>query len=213
MLAPYIEQGHDMIRNLIFALLAGATLTACVSSGYGYRGGSGDYYYGRPSAGHYGYPAPYGSAGYGTGGWYGGAGYGYPAYGGYYGARAPHGYYYRPGYGYYAPYYPYYRPVVVHPPRHHNPTPPRVDPPGDTGSRDVPWRDLDRLKQRKYQGSTRPSPAQAPMASARTVAPSAQPAYSRPQPSADSERGRGRLGRIMEARRAAGGEDTARETP
>jgi hypothetical protein len=206
-----------MIRNITLALLASATLSACVSSGYGYRGGSGDYYYGRPAAGHYGYPGPYGSAGYGSGGWYGGAGYGYPAYGGYY-SGAPSGYYYRPGYGYYAPYYPPYRPVVVRPPHQHKPRPPRVDPPGDPGSHEgggVSWRDLERLKARKYQGTPRQVPAQVPTASSRLggVA-TAPPVHVQPRPDVSPDRGRAAIGRLMEARAArGGGEDSDRETP
>jgi hypothetical protein len=105
-----------MIRKLSLAILAAAALSGCVTSGYGYRGGSGDYYYGGSSPGHYGYGAPYGNLGYGTpGGWYGGLGYGYSSYGGYYRYGSPYGYYpyayYGPGYGYPGPYRaPYHRP-------------------------------------------------------------------------------------------------------
>lgn len=83
-----------MIRKLSIVVLAAVGLSGCVSSGYGYRGGSGggDYYYGGGSS----YGAPYG---------YGGVGYGY-------GYRDP--YYSYGGYGYpyygYAPVYPYPRP-------------------------------------------------------------------------------------------------------
>ena len=61
------------VLGLATAALAVALLSGCTS--YGYRGGSGDYYYGRGAAAHpgyYGYGAPYGSVGYGTrGGFYG----------------------------------------------------------------------------------------------------------------------------------------------
>ena len=82
-----------MIRKA-FLLVACMTLAGCTT--YGYRGGSGDYYYG----------APYGTLGYGRGyGVYGGAGYGVP--GGYDAwNRYPYGYY---GGGYYRP------PIIVQP--------------------------------------------------------------------------------------------------
>lgn len=100
------------IRNFAFAIVAAAALGGCVT-GYGYRGGAGDYYYGRPSVDYYG--GGYGNYGYSGYGGYGyGYDYGYPySYGGYYGGYYP---------GYY--YYPYPR----HPrPRPHHPTPPRHD--------------------------------------------------------------------------------------
>lgn len=101
-----------MKRIRIAAILATLLLAGCVSD-YAYRGGSGDYYYSRPS--YYGYGAPYSSVGYGyPGGWYGSIGYG-------------HGYY--PGYGYYGYhrpyYYPYYRPWRPH--RPHRPDRPDDD--------------------------------------------------------------------------------------
>ena len=95
------------------ALLGGCLLGGCVS-GYQYRSGVGDYYYGQPGVeyrdygyggygGGYGGYGPYGYDG-GWGGWGGSMGYGYGygspyGYGGYYGS--PYGY---GGYGY--PYYP-----------------------------------------------------------------------------------------------------------
>ncbi|MGI8560313.1 MAG: hypothetical protein ACR2J7_02515 [Luteimonas sp.] len=170
MLGESIEQGQIMIRTLSLAVLAAVALSGCVTSGYGYRGGSGDYYHGRSSPGYYGYGAPYGSIGYGThGAWYGGIGYGSTYYRGPY----PYGYgpYYRPGYGgYYGPYYrpyhgpyypPYRRPVVVHPGHPHKPRPPHVerpdhpDRPPRTG---IPWRDLDELN-RPRPGMPIPTPA------------------------------------------------------
>jgi hypothetical protein len=73
-----------MIRKLLFLPVAAAALLAGCAT-YGYRtGGTGDYYYGRPSA-DAGYYGSYGS--------YGSYGYGYPGYSSYY------------GYGYGAPYW------------------------------------------------------------------------------------------------------------
>jgi len=108
-----VNRGRLMnMRNFAIAIIASAVLGGCVT-GYGYRGGAGDYYYGRPSGDYYGYGAPYGSVGYGYSGYgYLGHGYGYDygypyGYGGYY-----PGYYY-PRYGY-------------HPrPRSERPPPPR----------------------------------------------------------------------------------------
>ncbi len=162
-----------MIRHLAIATLAAAALTGCVSD-YAYRGGPGDYYYGRPSVEYYdyGYGAPYGSYGY-PGGWYGGIGYGY----GY-----PYGYY---GGGGYYPYYPYYwyrRP-------HHNHRPPDEDAPHPvTGGR---------LPPNRYDGPNPPIQSQAvprpregarpmrpPMAGGdwRDAAVARPPASSRPMP-------------------------------
>ena len=93
-----------MIRKLLLPALAAALLGGCVT-GYDYRGGTGDYYYGQPSyqSDYYG---PYGYGGYGyPGGWSGMLGYGY-GYGGGYGG---YGY----GYPYYGYGYPYYPPVII----------------------------------------------------------------------------------------------------
>lgn len=76
-----------MIRKLLLLpAIAAALLAGCAT--YGYRAGSGDYYYGQPGTqyrvyGSYGYPGYYG---YGYPGYYGGYGYGYgaPYWGGYY---------------------------------------------------------------------------------------------------------------------------------
>lgn len=119
MLAGHENRGKAMIRKLLIAVAASALLAGCVSD-YAYRGGSGDYYYGRSSAyGHgYGYGAPYSTIGYGygyPGGWYGGVGYGYG-----YGSR--YGYY--PGYDYYGYSRPYYYPYYYRPHRPHRPRPP-----------------------------------------------------------------------------------------
>ena len=67
-----------MIRKAAL-LVAFMTLAGCTT--YGYRGGSGDYYYGSPGTTYRYYGAPYGSLGYGRGdGWYGGVGFGSPYY-------------------------------------------------------------------------------------------------------------------------------------
>ena len=60
-----------MIRKLLFPALAIATLAGC-ATGYSYRGGNGDYYYGQPSV-DYRYHGGY-SFGYGG---FGGFGRGY----------------------------------------------------------------------------------------------------------------------------------------
>ena len=137
-----------MIRKFLLPALAVAMLGGCVTSGYQYRGGNGDYYYGQPQVQYRDYGYPYGDFGYGyPGGWGGsfgwswGYGYGYPY--GYYG-------------GYYDP-WRYYRPY--HHPHHHGhdhdhgdhdddgtsvpPRPPRDD---DDGNRPPPWRDFVRVK-------------------------------------------------------------------
>lgn len=101
-----------MIRKLLLPALAAAVLGAC-ATGYDYRGGNGDYYYGQPSVDYQDdYYGPYGSAGYGyPGGWSGMLGYGI-GYGGGYGSYGYGGY----PYGYGGPYgygYPYYPPVII----------------------------------------------------------------------------------------------------
>lgn len=83
-----------MIRRMSIAILAAAALAGC-ATGYGYRGGSGDYYYGR--GGGYDY-YDYGTSYYGYGGYGHGYGSPYSYYGGY---GYPYAYY---GYPYY--YYP-----------------------------------------------------------------------------------------------------------
>lgn len=125
-------------RNLAIAVFAVALLGGCAS--YGYRGGSGDYYYGRSSDAYYG--APYGSIGYGyPGGLRGSAGYGYRYGYPYYGYSRYPGY----GYGYYPPYYQ--RPIVV------RPRPDRPDRPDhhDGGSSRPPWRDLENIRRVEHR--------------------------------------------------------------
>lgn len=121
------------VRYLIVTALAALLLGGCATYGYrdGYRGGSGDYYYGH-GTGSYG--APYGSVGYGRyGGFHGSVGYGYPGYSrysywprSYYGSSYP---YY--GGGYYPPYY-YGRPIVR----------PRPDNRPQDNRPNAPWRNL-----------------------------------------------------------------------
>src|SRR3546814_462944 len=108
-LALCAQGARLMIGKLLLPALASALLAGCVTSGYQYRGGSGDYYYGQPSTQYRYYGSPYGSYGYGyPGGWGGSIGYGYPY--GYYGYGGYGGY----GYGYpYYPGYPYRPPVVI----------------------------------------------------------------------------------------------------
>lgn len=98
-----------MITKLLLPALAAAVLGAC-ATGYDYRGGNGDYYYGQPSVDYYdGYYGGYGGM------WgYGGYGYGY---------GSP---YYGYGYPYYGYGYPYYPPVIIIRPDH--PTRPGVGP-------------------------------------------------------------------------------------
>lgn len=134
-----------MIRKFILPVMAAGLLAGCVTPGYQYRGGSGDYYYGRGTTG---VPYGYGSIGYGSrGGWYGGMGYG-----------MSYGYPY--GHGYYPGYYPGYVPYPVYRPPYHprpypRPHPPRPwdgqgpQPPGDAATAPrprAPWRDLDGLR-------------------------------------------------------------------
>jgi hypothetical protein len=115
-------RGTTMIRKALIPTLAAAlaVLVGGCATGYQYRGGNGDYYYGQPSIEYRDYG--YGSYGYGyPGGWSGSLGFGY-GYGGY-----P---YYGYGYPYYGGYgYPYYY-------RHHYPRRPPVIvvQPGSTGN-------------------------------------------------------------------------------
>jgi len=140
-----------MNRKLILPALAALALLAGCATGYQYRGGSGDYYYGSPSVeyrvygtygypGYYGYGYPYGGYGYGS--------YGYP-------------YYYGGGY-----YYPWYRHRHGgHHGGHDN------DDGNDGGSQPSrptpPWRDLDSIGNRgdfRERSST-------PMPRPRSIAP------------------------------------------
>jgi len=110
-------QGNATMKRTAFLPLAASMavlLAGCVTSGYQYREGNGDYYYGQPSVEYndYGYGS-YGYGGYGyPGGWSGSLGFGY-GYGGY---GYPYG-----GYGYpYGGYgYPWYPPLILVPGHHH----------------------------------------------------------------------------------------------
>lgn len=147
-----------MIRKFLLPAAAALVLAGCVTPGYNYRGGSGDYYYGQSV-----HSVPYGSVGYGTrGGFYGSFGYG-SVYGSPYGYGYPYG-----GYGAYGGYYPgiyypgYYRSV----PRHvYYPYP--VQRPGvgqprprDGEQRRAPWRDMEGWTgdPRRGQGGQRRGP-------------------------------------------------------
>jgi len=138
-----------MIRKFLLPALAIAMLGGCVTSGYQYRGGSGDYYYGQPQVEYRDYGYPYGGFGYGyPGGWSGSIGWGY-------GYGYPYGFY---G-GYYDPwryYTPYRRPHHRdhdhdhdHHGDHHDDdgpgTPPRT-PRDDDAHRPPPWRDFVRVR-------------------------------------------------------------------
>jgi hypothetical protein len=105
MLALFAQGASSMIRKLLLPALATALLAGCVT-GYQYRGGAGDYYYGQPSTQYRYYGSPYGYYGYGyPGGWGGSIGYGY--------GYSPYGYYGYGGYPYYRHHYPYRPPVVI----------------------------------------------------------------------------------------------------
>ena len=134
-----------MLRKLLLPMLASAALAGC-ATGYQYRGGQGDYYYGQPQV-EYRQSGPtgfYGDIGLGYG--LGGLGYGF-------GASYFYDRYGRLVYGYPSNYYrsPYYGRGGWYPPR-----PPRHD--GDGGhhhgdgdnrpDRPPPWRDLGQFQQR-----------------------------------------------------------------
>ncbi len=113
-----------MIRKLLSpslaTALAAALLGGCVS-GYQYRDGAGDYYYGQPQVEYrdYGYGGYGGYGGYDNspygygGGWGGQIGYGTGGYGYGYGYGYPYGYGGYGGYGY--PYYPGGGVIIVRP--------------------------------------------------------------------------------------------------
>ena len=145
-----------MLRKLLLPILATAALAGC-ATGYQYRGGQGDYYYGQPQV-EYRHSGPTGfygdvGLGYGSGFGFGGLGYGYGGFGASY-------FYDRHGrlvYGYPSRYYgsSHYGHGGGHPPR-----PPRGQGDGDDhqGSDDhnrqdrpPPWRDLGQLQPRDSQ--------------------------------------------------------------
>ena len=161
-----------MLRKILLPALAIATLAGC-ATGYSYRGGSGDYYYGQPSV-EYRY---YGGYGYGGIGNYGyGQGYYLDSFG-----RPVYGY----PYGYYGGRYPSY--PYGHGPRpssghghdgdhhgDHDGPPPQDD--HRPGNR-PPWRDIGRLRDRDDDGQDRPRRLGQPEASPemQRLAPRAQP--------------------------------------
>lgn len=160
-----------MIRKLFLPALAAVLLGGCVTSGYQYRDGTGDYYYGQPSTQYRYYGSPYGSYGYGySSGWSGSIGYGY----GYY----PYGYSGYYGYPRYRQRYPY-RPGRGHNQGHDGDN----DHHGDHSDRSrPPWRDLGDLRTRRSGTSVitrQPRATTAPMtrpAPRTTTAPMARPA-------------------------------------
>ena len=155
-----------MLRKLLLPALAIATLAGC-ATGYSYRGGNGDYYYGQPSVdyryyGGYGYG---GSIGYGFGQGYYLDVFGRPVYCypyGYYGGRYPS--------------YPY-----GHGPRPRPPHGPGHDgghdgPPQHGGQRPgnrPPWRDIGRTRDRNDDEQAMPR---------RLGQPEAQPRMQPPAP-------------------------------
>lgn len=151
----------------LLPLLAGALLAGCATD-YTYRGGSGDYYYGRPQVEYRGI-GPYGASGFG--GWFG---YGYGWYGPYgtYGYGYPYGYYGSP---YWGPWYP--RPPHRPRPGHDGtPGPAQGNTQGNTNGdhRPPPWRDLQRMAPRERGDEAMPR------ARYREPAPQRAPAYERP---------------------------------
>ncbi|HEY0660978.1 MAG TPA: hypothetical protein VGD21_06645 [Lysobacter sp.] len=164
-----------MIRKLVVPALLAGLLGGCVTAGYDYRYGRGDYYYGQPSTEYRYYGSPYGYYPYGD---YRYSRYGYPyGYGGYY----PYSYY-NPYYG-----YPYQRPYYPRPPVVVKPPPPQPEPLRDGSKRDdyrvPPWRDM---RRRPVAGNDalQPRPA-APLPPQRPVAPAPAPAPPRIEPRRD----------------------------
>ena len=143
-----------MIRKLILPALAAALLAGC-ATGYQYRGGSGDYYYGSPSTEYRYYGSPYG-------GYYGGYGYGGYGYGGY-------GYPYGGGYGYYST--PYYGGHHWHDRNDQDDDRDDVDQdPAPQQQRPTPpWRDLGALRERGKLPDAQRREMPAPRAATRPV--------------------------------------------
>src|SRR5690606_8955795 len=171
-----------MFRHLAI-LVAAAALSGCATD-YAYRGGAGDYYYGRPSVEYYdyGYGAPYGSIyGY-PGGWYGGIGYGYGA--GRYGYGYPYGYY--GGYSAY-PYWWYYTPRRPHRPHQPHRPPQGEHPPRVTGGNLPPSRVIGNQAPRspaqvRPRGGAQPMRPPRPQGPWRDRVDARPPAVSRPAP-------------------------------
>lgn len=137
-----------MLRKLLLPMLATAVLAGC-ATGYQYRGGQGDYYYGQPQV-EYRYSGPGGfygdiGLGYGSGYGFGGPGYGF-------GASYFYDRYGRLVYGYPSRYRsPYYGRGGGYPTRPHRGHGDGQDHQGDSDNREdrpPPWRDLGQLQQR-----------------------------------------------------------------
>ena len=166
-----------MIRKLLLPLAALVLLAGCVSTGYSYRSGNGDYYHGRPSVDYRYYPSyPYGY--YGPYRYRYSSPYGYRYYGYPYGSR--YRYPYRYGYPHGG---------------HHGHDRDDDDRPRDsTPDRPrSPWRDLDRLRDRDDPTTDRagardlrrndPATVQAPRTSTpRIQAPRPMPRIQAPAP-------------------------------
>ena len=198
-----------MLRKLLLPAAAVAMLAGC-ATGYSYRGGSGDYYYGQPRVeyryyGGYGYG--YGASGFGMGYYrdiFGRPIYGYPY--GYYGGSYP-GYPYR-----YPP-----RPPHGHGPGGHDGghgEGPPADGDHRPGNR-PPWRDIGRIRDREQGEDARPRrpglpgqnpPVQRPAPRMRASAPAMAPPAMRERsasPAARTERGGGSGARARSARPSA----------
>lgn len=124
-----------MIRKLLLPAATALLLAGCVTGPYGYQGGRGDYYYGRPSVEYRYYGSPYDGY-YGHGGPYR-HGYSFPW---------DYGRYYR-HFGFYGfPHY-YYHPRPRLRPHHPRPPVPPRDPTTGEGTpvdRGPPWRNIGR---------------------------------------------------------------------
>ncbi len=173
-----------MIRKIFLPVLAAVALAGCVTSGYDYRGGRGDYYYGQPAVEyrHYGYGGPYGNVGYGyPGGW--GGSFGYSHYYGRGGYGDPYDYYGYP-YGYYDRNDYYSRPRVQQP----RPVEPPRRPDGssltdirgatpDDGN--PPWRNPGQSVRERTR-AMQPPPPRIRMVAPSQARPPSQPTMSRP---------------------------------
>jgi hypothetical protein len=206
MLAEH-RQGITMLRKFLLPTLAIAALAGC-ATGYTYRGGSGDYYYGQPRVeyryhGGYGAYGPYGGFGYGGGYYYDRFGrlvYRSP-YGGYYGY--PYGY----GGWWYAP-----RPRPGHhgDGGHHDHD---GQPGSDRDDRPPPWRGIDRGQPRpprigselgddarprvRRQAAPPATPMPQQQGAPRTITPR--------EPRVGSDRpGGSRMGRVIRSAKASG---------
>ena len=143
-----------MVRKFLLPALAVAMFGGCVTSGYQYRGGNGDYYYGQPQVEYRDYGSPYGGFGYGyPGRWNGsfGLGYGYgDPYGFYGGYYDPWRYYTYDPWRYYTPYRrPHHRGDHDRHGEHHDDDSagaPPGNPRGDDAHRPPPWRDFVRVR-------------------------------------------------------------------